>query len=895
MAAPLLTTKLYLPPIASNLVPRPHLIERLNDGMMVRLILISAPAGFGKSTLMSEWARTIGKPVAWLSLDENDNNLKRFLSYLIAAFQQIDGSIGESVLSSFEATDNPPLEPLITILINEIAGSEKEFYLVLDDYHLINSQKINEALNIFLDHLPPNAHLLITARVDPALPLSRYRARGYMIEIRLDELRFTEAESTAYLNDLIGLDLSPADILALLSRTEGWITGLQLAALSMQGRLDKHEFIAAFSGSHYYIIDYLIDEVMARQPEEIQKFLCQTSILERFCASLCDVVLEISNSRKILLDLEKANLFLIPLDDERTWYRYHHLFADFLRERVGEREPESIPRLHRRASEWLEQNNLITEAINHSLAGEDFERAAQLVESIGPDMMMRSEFDQLSSWLDAIPEEVVVAWPWLCIIRAWMYQRWARLDEAEQNLQYAERALDDDNSPEPFGGADVIRGQAAAIRALIALTRAQIPQSIEFANQALEYLPVNHFNRAVASLALGIAKGVIGDFDGAIKIYIEARRDSLAVGNHILAQAIILQMGRVLAMQGRLHQAAEAFREAANLTYGKTDLKIPYASGSSVLLANIYREWNDLDTAMALVKEGIEIGIPAKMVDAICIGYAVMTRVYLALGELEKAKKACGEAERTIKNTPDPEPEAMTMTLDSRIRLLLAGGNYLEANRFVQEHGLSVKDDILYFHELEHIVLARVLIHSSRENPNNRHLLTDAQELITRMLEVAKPVGCMREVIVLLVLQALAYQAQGNAEQALVSLEEALVLAEPEGYVRTFIDEGDQMKELLRQAASRGIGTDYVGKLLAAFEPVRIGEKRISQPLIEPLSERELEVLRLLATELSGPEIARELMVSVNTMRTHTKNIYSKLNANSRRTALSKARELNLL
>jgi len=891
----ILTTKLYIPPTRPDLVPRAHLFTKLNAGMRVKFVLISAPAGFGKSTLLSEWARSIDKPVTWLSLDENDNNLKRFFSYLITAFQQIDGSIGESILASLESTDNPPIEPAITILINEIAESGVEFSLVLDDYHIITSHKINEALIFLLDHLPSNAHLVISTRVDPVLPLSRHRAKGQMVEIRHDDLRFTESEVTTFLNDLFGLDLSPTDIQMLLSRTEGWVTGLQLAALSMEGRQDKQEFIAAFSGSHHYIIDYLVDEVLANQPEEIQTFLCQTSILDRFSASLCDYVLEISNSKKILETLDKANLFLIPLDYEHIWYRYHHLFADFLRQRLSEREPENISKLHRRSSEWLERNGLITEAINHSLAGEDFERAAQLVEGVGPEMMMHSEFDQLTVWLDAIPQEMVIAWPWLCIIRAWMCQRWARLDEAEQNLQYAELALEDENTPEPVGGADVIRGQAAAIRALIALNKAQIPQSIKYANQALEYLPKNHFNRAVASDALGIAKRVIGDFDGAIKIFVEARRDSLAVGNRILAQAIILELGRVLAMQGRLHQAAEVFQEAVQLTYRKTNLKIPYASGACVLLANIYREWNDLDTAYALLKEGIEIGVPSKMVDAVCIGNALLSHIYLAQGDIEKAKRACQEANRMVKTIPDPEPEAMTITLDCRVRLQLAAENYLEASRLVQEHGLDVRDEILYFHELEHIVLARVLIYSGRESPENGHLLSDAHELIARMLEIAKPVGGMREVTVLLVLQALAYQAQRNDDQALSSLEEALILAEQEGYVRTFIDEGDPMQELLHQASSQGVATDYIGKLLTAFESGRLVKQQIAQPLIEPLSERELEVLRLLATELTGPEIARELMISLNTMRTHTKNIYSKLNVNSRLAALSKASELNLL
>lgn len=356
-----------------------------------------------------------------------------------------------------------------------------------------------------------------------------------------------------------------------------------------------------------------------------------------------------------------------------------------------------------------------------------------------------------------------------------------------------------------------------------------------------------------------------------------------------------MEMGETLAKQGRLHQAAETFREAIQLTYHKTDVKIPYASGASVFLANIHREWNELDAARAHVKEGFEIGIPAKMVDAVCIGHAVMSRIYLAQGGLEEANKACQEAERMIRNMPDLDPEAKTMTLDSRIRLLLAEENYPEANRSVMENGLSVNNEIQHFHDLKHIVLARVLVYSGREDPENARTLSDAQDLIVKMLEVTRLVGCMREMIELLVLQALTNKAQGNTDQALSPLEEALVLAEPESYVRTFIDEGAHMKELLRQAAVRGIATDYVGKLLAEFEPVRTDKQQIVQSLIEPLSERELEVLRLLATELSGPEIARELMVSLNTFRTHTKNIYSKLDVNSRRAALMKARELNLL
>lgn len=895
MTISLLTTKLYIPQTSQNLVPRPRLFEKLNNVGSAKLILVAAPAGFGKSTLMSEWATIIDKPITWLSLDENDNNLRRFLFYLVAAIQKIDSSIGEAILPSLEVTDNPPVEQLLSTLINEIAVSENEFLIVLDDYHLITSQTIHDGLVFLLDHLPPNAHLVILGRIAPPISLSRYRARGQMIEIRPNDLRFTESEVKIFLNDLKGLDLLPEQIMALLSRTEGWITGLQLAAISMQGRDDIHEFVSAFSGSHHYIIDYLVDEVMSRQSDEIQDFLCQTSIFNRFNAALCEAVLGISNSKEILQHLNEANLFLIPLDNERNWYRYHHLFSDFLNQRLRENQPENVLDLHRRASEWLEQNQFILEAIDHSLVGEDYRRAARLVENIGPDMMMRSEFDQLEKWLDAIPKELVETWPWLCIIKAWMCQRWARVDEGEKYLQAAEQALINNSAPEPVGGEKVIRGQVAAIRALFALVKAQIPQSIEYANQALEYLPEGYFNRAVAADAIGIAKRISGDFDGAIKIFKEARHDSLEAGNRILAQAIMLELGKVQTLQGRLTQAAETFREAVRLEYRKTQIKIPYASTASVYLADILREWDDLDSALAHLDEGIRIGQPAKMVDAVTSGYAVLARVYLSLGNTEKAMKAYKTAERMARDIPDLGSETKTFLLASGVHLLLAQNQIPEATRIVHRSGFDVNDEITFFNVFGYIALVRVLIYSGRENIDLKYL-SDAQSLMARILDIAKPVGYMQVVIEILVYQALAYKAQGLIDQALASLKEAIILAEPEGYIRTFIDEGAPMKDLLSQVGSSGVAKDYVGKLLTLFDQDDPSKTFLSShPLTDPLSDRELDVLKLLATELSGPEIADELMVSLNTMRTHTKNIYSKLGVNNRRTAVRQAKELKLL
>jgi LuxR family maltose regulon positive regulatory protein len=683
--------------------------------------------------------------------------------------------------------------------------------------------------------------------------------------------------------------------LALLTRTEGWITGLQLAALSMQGRQDTAEFIAAFSGSHHYIIDYLVDEVMERQTEEVQNFLCQTSIFNRFNASLCDAVLEITNSKHILQDLDEANLFLISLDDERNWYRYHHLFADFLNQRLRENEPNIVSKLHRRASEWLEENQLITEAINHSLVGEDYQRAAQLVESVGPEMMMQSEFDQLEKWLDSMPQKLVENWPWLCIIRAWMYDRWAQFDLGENYLQHAEAVVDGHTPSITEEAEKVIRGQIAAIRALYTLKKGQIPQSIEFSKQALDYLPEGYFNRGVASASLGLAKCVQGDLSGAIQEFQEGRRTSLAAGNLILAQVIILEIGVTYILQGHLHRAAETLREAAQFKYEKSDIKIPYASPASVNLADILREWNKLDAAMSHLQEGIEIGIPAKLMDAVAIGYSSMALVYLAQGDLEKAIQVSEKAERMVRDIPDLETVTQIKSMGSRVWLLLQQKKLTEASRYVQEKGLSADAEITYFSEFRHIILARVLIYNGRENSAAPELM-DAHSILAQILDLAKSAGYIRQMIEALALQALAFDAQGKHDKALNSLEEALSLAEPEGYVRTFIDEGEPMKELLGQVSTNEGLNEYVSKLLNAFDQaVPEDQLEVSQQLVDPLSERELDVLKLLVTDLSGPEIAHELMVSLNTMRTHTKNIYAKLGVNNRRSAVSQTKELNLI
>ncbi len=890
----LLTTKLYIPRTRPDLVPRPRLIERLNEGLHRKLTLICAPAGFGKTTLISEWVAGCKRPVAWLSLDEGDNDPIRFHAYLVAALQTIEAGIFENVQAMLRISQPPPIESVLTELINEVVTLSQDFVLVLDDYQVIEDRSIDESLTFLLDHIPPVMHLVIISRSDPMLPLSRLRARSQMTELRIGDLRFSTHEATDFLNRVMGLVLSEEDIAALETRTEGWISGLRLAAISMRGRENVHEFVATFSGSHHYVIDYLVDEVLALQPEDIQLFLIQTSILERFNSALCDAVLEGSNSREILQKLDEANLFLIPLDDERIWYRYHHLFADFLKQRLVEKNPGVIPLLHGRAVGWLEQNGLINEAIDHSLDGEDFQHAAQLIESISPDMMMQNEFDQLEKWLDAIPQELVETWPWLCIIRAWMNQRWARLDEAEQYIIYAEQALEAETIQKPVEGANVIRGQAAAIRALVALNKTRIPQAIEFANHALNLLPVGHFNRAISMLVLGMAKGANGEYVEANQILVEAYRDSLNVGNLTQAQNILLENGILLEKQGRLHQALETYEEAVQLTYSKTEIKLPHASFASVFMGNIYREWNELDAALRHVKEGIEIGLPFKMVDAVATGYAVITRIHLALDDLESAIEASLIAGRYVRELPGLEPITITQIWDSEARVKFAQKKIDEAASLFLENNPCDVYDINCFGEFEQIIWARILLYRGRECKNVSDLLK-AHHLINQMLELTKDLGLTSKTIELLVLNSLVLIEIETMDGALDALAEALWLAETGSYMRVFIDEGDSMKALLREAETRGIAPDYVSKLLAGFETDRVPVEITSvHSLIEPLSEREIEVLRLLKTELSGPDIADVLMIALSTLRTHTQNIYGKLGVSNRRAAVRKAEELNL-
>lgn len=935
MFTQLLTTKLYIPPVRSELVPRPRLIERLNAGLHRKLTLISAPAGFGKTTLLSEWIAGCGRPVAWVSLDESDNDPARFLAYFVAALQTLalsaDGTsviegiearqetvanIGEAALAMLQSPQPPPIESILTTLINEIAIITNEFVLVLDDYHLIDAYPIHDALTFLLGHLPPQMHLSIAGRADPPLPLARLRGRGQLTELRAADLRFTPDEAAAFLNDVMGLGLSTEDIATLDARTEGWIAGLQMAALSMQARKDVSGFIKAFSGSHRFVLDYLVEEVLDRQSSDVQEFLLKTSILERMTAPLCDAVTGRAGSQIILTRLEQANLFLIPLDDERRWYRYHHLFADLLRSRLeqplpsvspasGEDEGGGVPALHRRASEWYEKKGLISEAVGYALAANDIERVVRLVAGNALAMIYHSELRTLVRWLDALPDEAVRSQPWLCVAHAWTLAQAGKFDAVEPLLQEVEKALvgPDEHIEGPVlsdaslwtglkavtqseAEGQRIVGHIAAIRAYAAALRGEISRAVELAREALEHLPAGDLMvRGYTTTLLSAVLRLSGDLVAAAEASAEALVIGQAAGDSHLVADVLCDLAALHFLQGQLHKAVTTCRDAQQIAdkyVRQGGRPLPVMGYAYIRLSVVLREWNDLETATRCAREGLELCRQWGQADVLVYGYSEVAKVSQAIGDADDALDAIQNGERIAISV---SPWLGIHVAAQQARLWLVQGNLEAASRWVQESGLSIDDRFGFQHLFRYIILARVLIAQGA--------FDKAVGLLARLLEVTEAAGAIGYVIEILVLQTLALQALGKVDQALTALERALSLAEPEGYVRTFIDEGALIGELLRQAAVRGIAPDYVSKLLSALGATP--PRSHTPTLIEPLSERELEVLRLLTTHLPHAEIAEKLFISINTVRSHVKNIFSKLNVHNRIEAVQRAEELGLI
>jgi LuxR family maltose regulon positive regulatory protein len=930
---PLLLTKLHIPPIRPELVPRPRLIERLNLGLHRRLTLISAPAGFGKTTLLSACAAQCRRSVSWLSLDERDNEPTRFWTYVIAALQMLYDCMGTSLLEALQVPRALPSETLLEQLINQIAGIPEPFALIVDDLHVITNPQIHEQLIFLVEHMPAQMHLAVSSRADPPWPLARWRARGQVVEIRMDDLRFTSAEMTAFLNDVMELDLPLDDVAALGSRTEGWIAGLQLAAVSMRGR-DPRAFVSAFTGSHRFILDYLLEEVLDRQPPGIQEFLLQTSILERLTAPLCDAVrfgivewpssssgttvrldtaetasnretttvTQREDSQSILERLEQANLFLVPLDDERRWYRYHQLFADLLRSRLEQEHGEHVWLLHHRASAWCEGEGLISEAVGHALAAGDVEGVARLARQNALSVMDHGELTALAKSIEALPDAAVNSPPWLCIAHAWVLVFAGLLEAVESRLRSAESAVETLSNATRAEGSVLsaaegrhIAGHVAAIRGYVAALRGDMACAVELSREALEKLPDKDMAvRALAADLLGSVLRWSGDLASAEQVLGRAMAIVQAGGNDLMAVEALCALASVQLAQGQLHKTATTCRDALRVAGERVKRggrQLPVAATGHNIMSQVLHEWNDVDGALRHAREGVKLSEQWGWQEGLALGYRRWARALQTIGDAVGAQEAIQKARQAASSL---SPWFGAHMAAHQTRLWLVQGNLAPAAHWAQESGLRADDEPTYQSMDEHSALARLLMAQGK--------LDQASRLLTRLAEVTEAAGAMSCVIESLVLRALALQAQGKQDQALAALERALALGEPEGYVRTFIDEGPQMGQLLRRAVVRGISVDYAGRLLSTLEQeaTRTGTRAATSeetrpPMIEPLSPRETEVLRLLTTHLPHAEMAEELVVSVNTVRSHLKSIYGKLDAHSRMEAVERAKELGLL
>ena len=911
MPAPLLLeTKLYVPKPRRDLVPRARLSGRLDRGAASKLTLVSAPAGFGKTTLLTEWlaagpAGPAGQRlVAWLALDRSDSDPASFWAYAIAALRTVAPGIGDSALAQLHALQRPPIETVLTALLNDLAAITADIVLVLDDYHVIDAREVQDGMAFLLGHLPPRLHVVIASRADPALPLARLRARGELVEIRAADLRFTPDEAAAYFNEMMGLQLAVPDVAALERRTEGWIAALQLAALSMQGRADIAGFIAGFAGDDRYVVDYLFEEVLQRQPDDVQAFLLQTSILDGLSGPLCDAVTGHGGSKAMLEALDRGNLFLVPLDDRRQWYRYHHLFADVLRARLLDEQPGQVLDLHRRASLWYERSGDQPTAIGHALAARDFERAADLVELAIPLMARNRQEATVRGWLEMIPSELVRVRPVLSALFAGVLLLHGELEGVEDRLRDAERWLDpaaatgegSQSWPSPMVVADEeefrrLPGTIEMYRAGQALARGDSPGTVRHARRALELAPEDdHLRRAGASGLMGLAFWGNGDLEAAHRAYSECAAGLLRAGYvaDVLGCAIALADIRIA--QGRLGEAVRTYEQALQLVSEQGGAVLRGTAGVHAGLSELYLERGDLEAATRYLVTCQELGEHTGLPQHPYRWRVAMARVREAEGNLSGALDLLNEAERRYVSDFFPNVRPVPAL---RARVWIAQGRYGAALDWAREQGLSADDDLSYLREFEHITLARALV-ARYQDERAESCIQQAARLLERLLPAAEAGGRKGRVIEILVVRALAHQALGDVPAALGLLDRAVTMAEPEGYVQVFAEAGPAVAALLRVAAKQAASRDYARRLLAAAGgPGR--STPTDQALIEPLSERELDVLRLLGTELDGPAIARELVVSLNTVRTHTRKIYAKLAVTNRRAAVRRAAELNLL
>jgi LuxR family maltose regulon positive regulatory protein len=916
MDRPFLATKLYVPAPRRSFVARPRLREKLRTGADSGLTLVSAPAGFGKTALLADWiATTAGndRSVAWLSLDAGESEPAALWGYVATSLQAAVPGVGRTAL---ELLASPPLatELVLTALVNDLSAVPHDVWLVLDDYHTVDNPETGAGMTYFLEHLPQHVHVVVSTRSDPALPLSRWRVKRGLVEIRAADLRFTPEEAAAYLNDVAGLELAAAQVSTLEQRTEGWIAALQLAALSLRDRADAAGFVERFAGDDRYVVDYLVDEVLEHQPDDVRSFLQHTAILDRLTGPLCDAVTGHGGGSAMLVNLERANLFVIPLDDQREWYRYHHLFADVLRGRLFSEEPGQIPPLHQRASGWYEAHGHEADAVRHALAGQDFDRAAQLVELAVPGLRRNRQDAVLFGWLRALPEAAIRRSPVLSVFFGAMLMASGDLAGVEPWLSTAERGLTEGAAPAgsvPGPGNQEIRTLPATIatyRASLAQARGDAEGTAAYARQALDLArPEDHLARGAAAGFLGLAAWADGDVQGALGTFTQAVASLHAAGNlldEFSSTVILADMWLAAGWPGEARRLCENALQQANRRGGSM---LRAGAELHVALSEISRQSGNgnearrhLDAAAVFVERG-------PMTESRYRWFVAKALVAQDEDDRDGAISHLEQAEQLYRPGffPDVRPVPAV-----KARMWVRQGKLSEAAGWAREHGITVTGDGGYLKEYSHLTLVRLLIAqqlagagATEDAGAAEGAVEDALGLLDRMAAGATQAARAGSVVEIAMLRALLHAVLGNRRQAQEALAAALAAApEPDGYVRLFLDEGPLMVELLREAAQGathdGVAAARAQRLLglaAPPPPAPAGPRDHPPSDVDPLSERELQVLRLLDSELNGPEIARALFISHNTLRTHTKHIFTKLGVTSRRAAVSRARDRGLL
>ena len=886
-----LRTKLSVPPLRSGWISRSRLDKRMDEGFERKLTLISAPAGFGKTTLLVDWICRYKIPAAWFSVDKADNDPLHFLSYIILGLQSLEEDTGEAALKMLQSHQPPPIEAILINLLNEVGRDLKEFALVLDDYHLVDARPIHDMIAFLIENLPEQMHLIIATRSDPPLSLARVRSQNLMTELRAADLSFSADETARLFSESLNVQLSTTDIQLLATRTEGWAAGLQLAALSLQGRKDLSGFIKGFKGDNRYIADYLTEEVLNRQPEHLRDFLLLTSILGRLCGPLCDAVTEQENGRQVLNDLEKANLFVIPLDDERRWYRYHHLFADLLAQRLRTQQGDLVNDLHGRASRWFAQNDLKNEAVDHALVAQDYARAVQLIEEIAATDWDRARESRLLQWFKKLPDECIDANPNLCIFYARELFKSGYMEETEKKLQAAEQMLETTSISRL--NKEGLQGRIAVIRAYMTTRTGDLAGTIDFSTQALKLLPQGDLNwRSVAATLLGMGYGSNRLVESQ-QAFEEAMKISKSAGNmyyHIFAGSCL---GSGMVQRGQLKEAKDFCRQMLNLAIENGIEQTGIGGSLYGNLGMILCEWGDFDEGIHLINKGIELSEVGRDPVMVAVCQISLLRAFMYQMDLAGVVKLIEDINVRAGNFVLP---SWVTNLISALNVFfwLGSGNLNTALQWAQERGLHSDDKLDGLHEVEYLALSHILISQNK--------LDEAEQLLQRLIENAKTNERVYMMIEMRLMKILIFTLKADNSAALAELKLALALAESGGFIMIFVSKGPHVAKLLQEilavkkrdhdASKAGFSWAYAQKIESAF---KAGMPPKMDDLMDPISDRELEVLRLIAAGLSNKEIADKLFISLNTVKTHTKNINSKLDVNSRTRAVARAKELGLI